>query len=227
MEIAKLVLEFVKALAWPTVTITAFLVFKKELRALISRVRHADLPGGITLDFPHEIAEAKRLSEKVESAAAPTNRKAGPAIPLTEANARMIQLGLRPSPSGLDMSYYRNLAQQDPTLALAGLRIEIDILAKNLANGFKVSTNHQDSGTRLLRKLFDASAITSEQMQLGMKVLQMCNAAVHGTAVSREDAEAVIDIAAVLSDHYLAWLSWGFEDGWQPTALRTEAKNTG
>jgi hypothetical protein len=227
MEIARLVLEFVKVLAWPVVAITAVLVFKAELRALISRVRHADLPGGITLDFPHQIAEAKKLSEKVESAPAPPHRKPGPAVPLTEANARMIQLGLRPSPSGLDMAYYRNLAQQDPTLALAGLRIEIDILAKNLANGFKVTTDHRDSGTRLLRKLFDASAITAEQMQLGVKVLQMCNAAVHGAAVSREDAEAVIDIAAVLSDQYLAWLSWGFEDGWQPLALRTEATNAG
>lgn len=227
MEIANLVLEFVKALAWPVVAMAAVMVFKAELRSLISRVRHADLPGGIALDFPHEIAEAKKLSERVESTPAPLDRKPGPAIPLTEANARMIQLGLRPSPSGLDMSYYRNLAQQDPTLALAGLRIEVDILAKNLANGFKVAVDHQDSGNRLLQKLFDASAITAEQMQLGVKVLRMCNAAIHGAAVSREDAEAVIGIAAVLAEQYLAWLSWGFEDGWQPAGLRTEATSAG
>lgn len=221
MDIAKLVLEYVRALIWPAVVVTVALIFRAELKALIARVRHADLPGGIALDFPHEIAEARSLSVKVEAAPAPVERKAGPSIPLTEANARMIQLGLRPSPSGLDMGYYRGLAHQDPTLALAGLRIEIDVLAKNLAKGFKVPFQDRDSGTRLLRKLFDASAISSEQMQLGMKVMQLCNAAVHGTAVSREEAEAVIDIAAVLSDQFLAWLSWGFEDGWKPVATRT------
>lgn len=224
MEIAKLVLEFVKVLAWPVVAAAAVLVFKTELRALIARVRHADLPGGIAIDFPHQIAEAKKLSERVESTPAPAHHKSVPGIPLTEANARMLHLGLRPSPSGLDMTYYRSLAQQDPTLALAGLRIEIDILAKNLASGFNVATDHRDSGARLLRKLFDASAITAEQMQLGVQVLQMCNAVIHGTAVSREEAEAVIDVAAVLSDQYLAWLSWGFEDGWQPKALNTVAQ---
>ncbi len=220
MDIAKLVLEYIRALIWPAVVVTVALVFRAELRGLIARVRHADLPGGIALDFPHEIAEARSLSVKVEATPAGVERKAGPSIPLTEANARMIQLGLRPSPSGLDMGYYRGLAQQDPTLALAGLRIEIDVLAKNLAKGFKVPFQDRDSGTRLLRKLFEADAITAEQMQLGMKVMQLCNAAVHGTAVSREEAEAVIDIAAVLSDQFLAWLSWGFEDGWRPVATR-------
>jgi len=58
----------------------------------------------------------------------------------------MIHLGLRPSPSGLDMSYYRSLADQDPNVTLAGLRIEIDILARNLAKGFNVSVNDRESG---------------------------------------------------------------------------------
>jgi hypothetical protein len=224
MEIAKLVLDYVKTLVWPTVVVAIGLVFRAELKALIARIRHADLPGGIGIDFPHEIAEARKLSVKVEAAPAPVEHRRGPSIPLTEANARMIQLGLRPSPSGLDMGYYRELALQDPTLALAGLRIEIDVLSKNLAKGFNVPIQERDSPTRLLRKLFDASAITDEQMQLGTKVLQLCNAAVHGSAVSREEAEAVIDIAVVLSNQFLAWLSWGFEDGWKPVASRVKSE---
>ena len=132
----------------------------------------------------------------------------------------MLQLGLRPSPSGLDMSYYRSLADQDPNLALAGLRIEIDILARNLAKGFKVPVNDRESGARLIRRLYDGGSVTSEQMQLTMKVLQVCDAAVHGTPVSREEADDVIGLAEVLADQYLAWLSWGFDDGWTPRTER-------
>lgn len=219
MEIAKLILEFVKVLVWPILAITIVIVFRSQLGAVLWRLRKADLPGGLSLDFNQEIQEAKTLSQQVTQQVAaehPESKKLIPSIPLTEANARMLELGLRPSPSGLDISYYRNLVAQDPNLALAGLRIEIDILAKNLAQGFNVNTDPHDSGTRLLRKLRDAGAITNEQMELGLKVLRLCNAAIHGRTVSREEADAVIDVAGVLMDQYIRWLSWGFKDGWKP-----------
>ena len=189
--------------------------------ALLQRIRHADLPGGVGIDLDQEIKEAKALSAKVQEQPVPADKQRGrPTIPLTEANSRMLQLGLRPSPSGLDMSYYRSLADQDPNLALAGLRIEIDILARNLAKGFKVPVNDRESGARLIRRLYDGGSVTSEQMQLTMKVLQVCNAAVHGTPVSREEADDVIGLAEVLADQYLAWLSSGFDDGWTPRTER-------
>jgi len=221
MEIAKLVLEYVRVLIWPAIVLVICVVFRRHLVALLNRIRHAELPGGVSVDLDQEIKEVKSLSAKVQEQPAPSDRKrTRPAIPLTEANARMIQLGLRPSPSGLDMSYYRSLAEQDPNVALAGLRIEIDILARNLAKGFGVPMSDRDSGARLMRRLYDAGAITSEQMQLTMKVLRVCNAAVHGTPVSREEADDVIGSAEVLADQYLAWLSWGFDDGWTPRSER-------
>jgi hypothetical protein len=53
-------------------------------------------------------------------------------------------------------------------------------------------------------------------MQLAQKVLEVCNAAVHGQPVSHEQAKSVIQSVEVLADWYLAWLSWGFDDGWEP-----------
>lgn len=220
MEIAKLVLEYVRVLIWPTVVVTICLVFRGQLVALLNRVRHAKLPGGVAVDLDQEIKEVKALSTKVQEEPAPPDRQRPPAIPLTEANARLIQLSLRPSPSGLDMSYYRNLAEQDPNVALAGLRIEIDILARNLAKGFNVPIGDRDSGGLLIRRLYDAGAITSDQMQLIIIILRVCNAAVHGTPVSREAADNVIGSAEVLADQFLAWLNWGFDDGWTPNAGR-------
>ncbi len=222
MEVAKLVLEYLRVLAWPAVAVTLCMTFREEVKALLARVTRAELPGGVSVDFPREVLEAKELSAKVEATPAPPERKRGPGIPLTEANARLIQLGLRPSPSGLDMNYYRTFVAQDPNVALAGLRIEIDVLARNLAKGFNVDVDARDTGSRLIRKLYDAGAITAEQMQLTLKVLQLCNAAVHGTPVTREQAEAVIDTFDVLAAQYIAWLSWGFEDGWKPTETRRD-----
>lgn len=44
----------------------------------------------------------------------------------------------------------------------------------------------------------------------------VCNATVHGQPVSLEQAKSVIQSAEVLADQYLSWLSWGFDDGWEP-----------
>ena len=213
MEIARLVLEYLKALAWPLVALTIAMLFRHEVRALLARMRKAALPGGVSLDFEEEIQEAKLLSEKVEASV----KEKRPSIPLSEANARMLQLGLRPSPSGLDISYYRDLASQDPNLALAGLRIEFDVLLRNLAQGFKIEVSPGASGSRLARALHEAGALTDEQMELMQKVIRLTNAASHGRPVSLEEALTVIGIAEVLAGQYLSWLSWGFPDGWAPS----------
>ena len=174
------------------------------------------LPGGLSVDLQEEVHEVKELSEKVESAELPGDRKRTPGIPKTEANARMIQLGLRPSPSGLDLSYYREIAERDPILALAGLRIELETWFRNVAQGFKVDTKPYDSMNRVLARLRDASAVTPDQVMLARRVLSFCNQAIHGGEVSREQALDIIGAASVLARDYLAWLSWGFDDNWKP-----------
>lgn len=217
MDTANVILEYLRVLIWPTIILSIFLIFKRHLVILLDRIYHAELPGGVAVDLTRKIEETKELSTLVRKAEAPPNKNRGPAIPLTEANARLLQLGFRASPSGLDVSYYRNLAEEDPNVALAGLRIEVDILARNLAKGFNFEIAERDSGARLVRRLYDEGAITLEQMRLTLRVLQVCNAAVHGSSVSYENAISVIDSAGILFDQYLSWLSWGFKDDWTPT----------
>ena len=216
MELAKLILEFVRALAWPITALILTLMFRAPLRAVLSRLRKAGLPGGVSIDFQEQILEAKELSEKVEALPPPADRPKLPAIPLTEANARMISVGLRPTASGLDMAYYREIAQSDPTLALAGLRIELEVMANNIAIGFKLTPRKNEPLGSLLSRLKDHGAITSDQLQLTRKILSLSNQAVHGRSVTKEEAEEVIDTARVLTEQYLNWLSWGFPDNWKP-----------
>jgi hypothetical protein len=105
MEISKIILEYIMALIWPLTVIALSLLFHKEVKRIFVRLRKAAFPGGVSIDFQEEVEEVKVLSAKVESTPPPSDRKRTAGIPLTEANARMIALGLTPTPSGLDMAY--------------------------------------------------------------------------------------------------------------------------
>jgi hypothetical protein len=217
MEIAKLILEYLRTLIWPTTVVALSLLFRREITRLSARLRKAVLPGGVSIDLQEEVQEVKQLSEKIQSAPLSEKHRSTPSIPLTEANARMMKLGLAPTLSGLNVSYYRNKVETDPVLALAGLRIDLETLARNLAIGFKL----QASGSlyTLLGRLKEAGAITLDQAHLGLKISKVCNEAMHGHLASREEAEDVIDAAEILFRQYLAWLSWGFDDDWKPGSI--------
>jgi hypothetical protein len=217
MEIAKLVLEYLKVLVWPITVVSLSLLFRSEIKKVLSRLRKAVFPGGLSVDLQEELQEVKQLSEKILSTPASDKHKGTPGIPLTQANARMIKLGLAPMLSGLDIAYYRTKAETDPVLALAGLRIDLETMMRNVALGFKVKLAPSGPIPRLLARLQETGAITSDQTQLAQKIFNVCNQAMHGRFVSREEAEEVIEAAEVLFGHYLSWLSWGFDDNWKPS----------
>jgi hypothetical protein len=163
------------------------------------------------------VQQVEQIPETVRSAPPSGDRKTIASIPLTDANARMIKLGLAPMLSGLDVGYYRSKAETDPVLALAGLRIDLETMMRNVAVGFKLQPMPSGSIPRLLARLREAAAITPDQMQLAQKIFSVCNQAMHGRFVSRAEAEEVIKAAEVLFQQYLAWLSWGFDDNWKPS----------
>lgn len=212
MEIAKLILDYIKVLIWPITVIVMLILFRTQIRSLFGRLKKADLPGGISLEtFPEHIREARELSVAVGKEK-DKNKKDRPSIPLTDANAKMLNFGLQPSPTGLEFSHYRILAEQDPNLALAGLRMEVETMLKNLSKGFNVSLEERDSAGIITRKLKEKGAITSQQTELVSAVIQLCNAAIHGTKVLSYQAQEILDIAEILRDEYVSWLSWGFQD---------------
>jgi hypothetical protein len=217
MEIAKLILEYMKVLAWPITLIGILIGFRKPISLLFSRAKKLDLPGGISLEvFEEKIQEAKELAKKVEKEErTPSKNPTKEIKPLrtdTEANKRMLELGLRPSPSGLQISYYHDLAERDARLALAGLRMDIEIMLQNLAKGFSIKIEERESIGRLNRKLLSNGAITQNQYQLINKMLQIANSAIHGIEINKTQANEVFDIMEILIEDYKSWLSWGFEN---------------
>ena len=103
MEIAKIVLEYIQALIWPAIVVFLAISFKNETASLLGRIKSAKLPGGVSFDLNEKIQEVKALSNEVQETVSPKQKenKGKPTIPITEANARLIQLGLQPSPSGM------------------------------------------------------------------------------------------------------------------------------
>jgi hypothetical protein len=58
-------LEFRRMLAWPMTTVLFVLLFRQVICGLAARLSQASLPGGVTLDFQKELAEARSLSREV------------------------------------------------------------------------------------------------------------------------------------------------------------------
>ncbi|HEY5325653.1 MAG TPA: DUF4145 domain-containing protein [Mucilaginibacter sp.] len=214
-ELLKIILEFIVGIIWPVTVLIIIYLFKKEIRTLLVKAKKVELPGGFSFEtIEQDITEAKELSIEVKNERKPETQKiiddANSSFE-TEANKRMIELGLTPSPSGLNINYYRKIVDIDPRLSLIGLRADLETMLKNLANGFKISIGAKDSVSQITSKLLDNGAITSRQYQFINTLFRICNTAAHGALITKDQALEVIEIAEVLVKEYIAWLSWGFD----------------
>jgi hypothetical protein len=209
MEIARLVLEYVKVLAWPLVVATGFLIFRRQLQALVATLQHIKLPGGAELDWQRQLQATEQAAEKVEATQAPQ-------LPSGERpRAQLIQQiydhGFLRSPSDYDFSYYRDIAERDPNLALAGLRMELERMLQNLTKVYHIDSPRL-SPTRIASSLRANQVLTGEEHQLLVSIIEIATRAVHGQDVSKDAALRVIDSAEVFRDAYLAHMSRALEE---------------
>lgn len=215
MEILRITVELLKVLAWPVVAGITIYLFKDEIRLLLKRPWKAQLPGGISIEtLPEKIEEAKDRAADVQREVDERFKDKNISkisIAVDDVNKKLLERGLEPSPSGLDLKYYERLIAEDPNLAMAALRIDIEKMLRNLAKGFKIELRrNEQSATGLVRALLRANAITQNQFRLLNDVLEICNAAVHGLAITSSDTYSVLEIVKVLRDDFVAWLEWGF-----------------
>ena len=207
MEIARLVLEYLEALVWPGAIVLGVWIFRRPLADVLLRMNQAKLPGGVSFNFDTEIRNTKQLSQEVRSAILTSRAVPEETISPSQANSVALSLGLQPSPSGLDLSMYFDLAREDPSFALGGLRMEIEIFVHNLVKKRDIQIGENDSTGLVLRKLLKSGDISFAQYNLAQQVLQLCNQAIHGWRPTQEEAEIIIDAAQSLVDQYLIWLS--------------------
>jgi hypothetical protein len=214
MELAELILKYIEVFIWPGIAIYIIVRFRNEIAKLFERAKKVELPGGFSIEaFEDKLEEAKKLEQGIKADRKPevlqiiSQRN----LQNSEANKRMIELGLRPSPSGLDLSYYKEVANSDMRLAMAGLRMDLELMLRNLADGFKIKSQKNESINKLINLLLNENAILSDQAEFMRIIFQLTNYAVHGGEVTSEQFDEVLELGETLVEDYIAWLDWGFK----------------
>ncbi len=207
MDIAKLVLEFLKVLIWPTAVLTSFIIFRAELKSLAESLRRIKLPGGTELEWQQKIKAAEEAAEKVENSPRvleSTNVKNDLATFVSQSYKH----GLLASPSNYDFNYYREIAERDRNLSLAGLRMELERMLQNMANFFNIEYDKMRTSTGRLSRLLEKEDIFEKtESELLGSIISVANAALHGREVSLFDADRTIESAEVFLDFYVAFMS--------------------
>lgn len=212
-ELLKIILDFIGAIIWPVIVIILVSFFKIQIQEFLTKAKKVELPGGFSVEIENDIQQAKELASEIKIDRKPEIEKfieeKGVRFQ-SDANMKMLQLGLTPSPSGLNLNYYKSISETDPRLAIVGLRSDLEIMLRNLAKGFDILVKEKDSAAKVVSLLYEKGAITSKQFEFMNTLFRIGNAAAHGIQITREQTIEVLEIAEVLVKDYIAWLYWGF-----------------
>jgi hypothetical protein len=105
---------------------------------------------------------------------------------------------LSPPPARSEEEYaFQSVAQRDPNLALAGLRIELEKRLVRLAEAHDVGTTMQGMG-RLLGELARRGVLSEDEESVLSDLVHLLNAAVHGASVDPRATEWAMDVGPQL-----------------------------
>jgi len=214
MEVAKLILEYIKVLIWPVVTLVAIYNFKPELADLFSSIKKLKLPGGTEIDWEETIEVAEEAAKAIK------NPRRELSVEIAEEKAfieKSIRHGLDLSPSNYNFNFYLEMAEKDYHLALVGVRIEIEKILRNMAQLFNLEMSAKPTINNLLRVLRRVSVLEEDEYALLQSVIKLANEAAHGNSVQEEYAIRAIESAKAFVDHYIPFMTGGMD--------RVEAEN--
>ncbi|MFD7595956.1 hypothetical protein ACFV6D_23310 [Kitasatospora sp. NPDC059812] len=178
MEIAKLVLEFVKALIWPLIVLFIALAFREQFRKLLDRLKEVN-GGGITAAFGEDVERAQAAAE-----AAADQQPASHSEETPEENVFEVFRGVADAtPEGAVLAAFRVVEQK--------LNEAVDVLP-----GPRRSQRPADRlPSRLIEILSEAGLNQMAVVALrGLRVLR--NRAAHaGDAIDAEEARSYVDTA--------------------------------
>ena len=145
--------------------IVAVAVLSPWWRQVPTFLKSAELPGGLKLEFRHELNSA---TEEVQQAG----------------------LLSEPQPEKKKQPIYEIIYNDDPRLSLAGLRIAIERRLRDLANIAGISQAAPLS--RMATSLEDAHVLTHEQAAALRDLLPLLNKALHSEEYSKDAADWAI-----------------------------------
>ncbi len=100
------------------------------------------------------------------------------------------------------LSGIRELLDSDPVLALAALRIEIERKLKLTANFLHIPIKDKYSISKMLEAFKINEILSSDQINALKKIATMCNEAVHGSLISKEEAAEIVNLAEELNKSF-------------------------
>ena len=156
---------------WPLLAIDAItlaLIIIAILPWLEPLVKSLELPGGWKVEFQ----ELQKVASRAETAGL---------------------LAAEASQKEVDFSF-QSIANRDPILALAGLRIEIEKRLLQLTKIHNLNQRHSTSVGQALRALTQAEVLTNEERSILADMVNILNSAVHGGDVVPHIALWAIDI---------------------------------
>lgn len=149
-------------------------------------LRKAKFPGA-EFEFKDEIRETQKLVQlSVEKAKEAEN--AG--------EAKVLQF------ETFKLSAIRELLESDPVLALAALRIEIERKIKLAANFLEIPKKERYSISKILEAFKRKEFLSYDQINALQKIVTMCNEAIHGSLISKEESTEIIDLTEELNKSF-------------------------
>ena len=123
------------------------------------------------------------------------------------------------------------LLNTDPTLSLAALRIEIErVLSKSVTILFNTTEKEKKIGNKFyIITLLKNGRISKDQGKALMSIVEICNKAVHGVQVSKEEAKEIIMLTERLNKNFSVGYSVNFERnrGYREQGLLCEWEHCG
>jgi hypothetical protein len=159
-------------LIWPTLAmdvLTLALLVIAVLPWLAPLVKSVELPGGLKI----ELQDLKQVESRANTAGL---------------------LAVEPAQAEEARFAFEAVAAQDPNLALAGLRIEIEKRLSVLATAYGLDAGRPMGIGQLLRALTKADVLTAEERAVLADMTNMLNSAVHGADVGQDAAQWAIGV---------------------------------
>ena len=103
----------------------------------------------------------------------------------------------------------KKLLNSDPILALASLRIEIERKLSLAVKFFKLRVKGENL-SEFIEALKMKEILNPEQVSALRKIVDMCNKAVHGYTITREEAGEIVDLAEELNQSFALGYSIDF-----------------
>lgn len=119
---------------------------------------------------------------------------------LKKTGERALEAGLIPATlTKVDEQRYsfQTVGMEDPNLALAGLRIEIEKRLKRLADKNDIGTRMQSIGS-LLNSLSQRNLLSQQERSIIADMVGLLNQAVHGAKVDRQATQWAMDFGSKL-----------------------------